>query len=198
MIVKRTFSTKLDPIQSFGLSNEILRPRGFQLGAGNPPRSQTWTRGGAPGKVSSNLKSAHTSIELEIDRTRVNFTATADVSEAKAAAAGRVFSGLAQALELLLGAGGSPAAAAEMARRAERGGGGAGSKRSPLVAVCVIILAVLGGGAFLAMDKNPPAPVRWVMTQVSGLTKSQADGSSSKPKKTPPVVIVRKAGVDAK
>ena len=40
MIVKRTFVTKLEPVDAFGLSNELLRPRGLVLDKGNPPRAQ--------------------------------------------------------------------------------------------------------------------------------------------------------------
>lgn len=202
MVIKRSFSTKFQPIEAFGLSNEVLRPAGFELGKANPPKSQAWRRGGEPGLKSKSLRHAALSIELDIERNRVNLSATADVNERTAAAAKDLLTAYAQALELVLAEGATPEAARALVKNAEREPK-TGSMRM-LVSVCVIIVSVLGGGVYIATTlKSVPPPVRWVLAKFSSgkLTAGDqqagspdAGGSSGKAKKVSPIVVVRRAG----
>jgi hypothetical protein len=188
LFAKRTFTTKLEPVDAFGLANELLRPRGFTLGNGNPPRNQSWRRGDDSGKKSRSIFKAPQTIEVEFDRGRVNVTATANVSGKKSTKAQGMMAGYAEALERLMSLGEKPAVAGRAAKRAEAAIKKAAMRRS--LSVCIILLGVFGGGGYVltTMKDKIPSPMKWF----SGSGKF-ADG---KPKKSgsAPVVVVRKAG----
>ncbi len=202
MVIKRTFATKLEAVDAFGLSNELLRPRGFQLGKGTPPRSQSWSRGAQPGENAKSVFKVPQTIELEFDKNRVNVTATAEASGRKATSAQRMLTAYAQGLELLLSSGATPEAAGAMAKAAEKAIR-IGSIRK-IASVCAIALAVVGGGGYaMTMVKGFPSPMKWLSSKsaakgsasTSGASaSSHADASGSKTRKSPPVIVVRKAG----
>jgi hypothetical protein len=202
VVIKRSFSTKLQPVEAFGLSNEVLRPVGFELGKANPPRSQEWRRGGGTGSKAGSLRNTPLAIEIEVERNRVNLTAKAEVAERSAGTAKNMLSAFAQALELVLAEGASPEAVRALMRNAEHPPR-TGSKRT-LVSVCVIVFSVLGGGFYFATTmKSVPGPVKWVLAKFATGGKSPdkghaatsgEGGSSDKPKKSPPVIVVRRAG----
>lgn len=192
MLVKRTFGTKLEAVDAFGLSNELLRPRGFQLGNGNPPKSQSWRRGGPPGTKSRSALKAPASIELEFNNGRVNLTATAEVASGKTAVATHLLSAYAQALELLLSTGATPDSASAMCKAAER----AIKLKSvrKLASIGVIVFAVLGGGIYaMTSVKSFPNPLKLISGK-SSKSGDKAQAEASKAKKSPPVIVVRKAG----
>jgi hypothetical protein len=190
MVVKRTFVTKLEPVDAFGLANELLRPRGFRLDKGTPPRSQQWRRGVEAGTNARSVFQANQTIDVEFDRGRVNVTATADISGRKAVHAQNMLTSYAEALERLMASGESPAVAGKLPRRTE-----GAIRRAVLgrtLSVCVIVLAVLGGAGYAVTSMpNFPSPLKWFSSAKGGL----ADGK--KKSGSPPVVIVRRAGAQS-
>ena len=188
MIVKRTFVTKLEPVDAFGLSNELLRPRGFVLDKGTPPRSQAWRRGVEPGQKSKNLFDARQTIEMEFSHGRVNVTASATVSGRDGIRAQKMLTSYAEALEHLLTSGHTPEVAGLIPKQVE--GSLRRAKLTRTLSVCGALAAVLIGGiaALKFMPGNVPSSLRW-------LTGGLADGK--KKPHTPPVVVVRRAGEEA-
>ena len=196
MVVKRTFTTQLEPPEAFAKANELLRPRGFDLEKGNHDRAKKWRRGLEPGKKSRNLFKAPQEVDVEFDRGRVNVTATCAVSGRSMVHAQRLMTAYAESVEKLLSVGVTPKEAAKGPKRAEANIRSALFRRS--LSLCTILVGILAGAGYIfTHPKDFPLPAK-LFSSSSGTGGQAAAKPSTKAGKSAPVITVRKAGVEAK
>src|ERR1043165_9877342 len=129
MNVEHAFTTRLESIEAFGLSNELLRPRGFTLQEGNPSKSQQWARAGNP--TARSVTRLPQTVRMELDRGRMTIRFSMEVSGKRVLPAQKLMLGYAKSLDALLNER-KPVQAASMAGRsfsvAKRSGNPAGTK----------------------------------------------------------------------
>jgi hypothetical protein len=210
--VEHTFITKLEPIEAFGISNELLRPRGFTLEEGNPSRSQQWSRAGSA-KARSVTRRPQ-SLRMEHDRGRVSVHLSMEVAGQRAAPAQRLMMAYARALEALLVERKPVETAAAGADSVERGIRGA-ERKSILVKCTAAVALLIGAGVAIAFATDRAHPFKEVITSGHAIvqagappvpppaapladpriqvTVKPADPTAAK-KKSPPVITVRRAG----
>lgn len=181
---RRSFISKLDAIDIFGLANELLARRGFTLDEGQPGKFQRWNRGAPSASKRTPLSKLPQNIRLELDHGRISFHATIQGGE-RQLHADAMMKAYAESLEGVLAQGKSVAEVTKMLDIAERGiKTGSRSNKRTLVSVAVIVLGAIVGAAM------------WSGKASSLLKPSdpKAAARSKSKNHTPPVITVRRAG----
>ena len=212
MNVEHTFVTKFESVEAFGLSNELLRPRGFTPEDGNPSRSQEWRRAG--NKNARSVRRLPQTLRVEQDRGRVNVRVTMEVSGRRVMAAQKLMMSYARSLEALLAEKKPVKTAGLIADSAERGI--QGSEIKSVLRTCVAVVVILAGAGVayaLATGRalpfkaaKPPAVSQSAPPLIPpplspALQADPRNQVSAKPadpaapkKHTAPVITVRKSG----